>query len=278
MDARPPEIKTLAVRGQDFDYIDIGSGRPVVFLHGALGDVRTFMPHAEMLSDRYRAITYTQRYFGSRDWPEAGPPFGIETHAQDLVNFVEALDIGSVFIVAWSYAGHAALRAAQIRPELFRGMLIYETGFQTFMTDPAEIAAFKADVDKVFAPVFAAVQAGDLENAARQLVNGSAEDDYYFDGRTELQMQIELDNAHMLPKLLAQTPPPRVSADDLGDITVPISLACGSRSRPAYRLVSEAAMRTLPGQHFMIPGVNHFWPDAEPGAFTDFVREWLDAQ
>jgi pimeloyl-ACP methyl ester carboxylesterase len=273
-----PETRTIAVKGVDFDYIDVGAGRPVVFLHGALGDVRTFAPHAEMLAARYRALTYTQRYFGTRAWPEAGPPFGIETHAQDLIGFVEALGAGPVFLVAWSYAGHAALRAAQLRPELFRAMFVYETGFQTFMTDAAEIAAFKADFDAVWGPVFKAVNAGDNDTAARLLVNASTQDDYYFDSRTELQMQVELENAHMLPRLLAQTPPPRIGADALAAIEATITLACGAKTRPAYKLISEAAMRHLPGQHFMIPGVNHYWPDAEPGAFTDFVRDWLGAQ
>jgi pimeloyl-ACP methyl ester carboxylesterase len=278
MNSSLPDVKTLAVKGQDFDYLDTGSGRPVIFLHGALGDVRTFAPHVEMLSSRYRAITYTQRYFGTRAWPESGPPFGIETHAQDLIGFVEALGIGPVFLVAWSYAGHAALRAAQLRPELFRAMFVYETGFQTFMTDAVEIAAFKTDLDALMGPVFAAVNDGDNGEAARLLVNASALDEYYFESRTELQMQIELENAGMLPRLLSQTPPPRITADDLSEITVTITLACGAKSRPAYKLISEAAMRTLPGQHFMIPGVNHYWPDAEPSAFTDFVGDWLDAQ
>jgi len=278
MSSSLPDVKTLAVKGVDFDYLDVGSGRPVVFVHGALGDLRTFAPHAEMLSSRFRAMTYTQRYFGDRTWPEAGPPFGIETHAEDLVSFVEALGIGSVFVVAWSYSGHVALRAAQLRPELFRAMFIYETGYQTFMTDAAEIAAFKADLDEMLGPVFEAVNAGNADEAARRLVNAAAQDEYYFDSRTELQMQIERENAHMLPKLLAQAPPPRITADDLSEIQTPITLACGAKTRPAYKLVSEAAMRHLPGQHFMIPGVNHYWPDAEPSAFTDFVGDWLDAQ
>lgn len=276
MDAE--DMKTLAVKGQEFEYFEAGAGRPVIFLHGALGDARTFAPHARMLSQHYRAISYTQRHFGMRPWPEAGPPFGIETHAQDLIGFVEALGAAPVFVIAWSYAGHAVLRAAQLRPDLFRAAFIYETGFQTFLTDPAEIAAFKADVEALMGPVFAAVGEGRLDEAARRLVNGSAMDDWYFDSRTELQMQIERENAAMLPKLIAQAPPPRISAEDLEAIEVPVTIACGAKTRPVYKLASEAAMRHLPGQHFMIPGVNHFWPDAEPSAFTDFVREWLNGQ
>jgi pimeloyl-ACP methyl ester carboxylesterase len=274
----PSGQKSVLVGGQAFECLDIGDGAPVLFLHGALGDARTFAPHCSMLADRWRTITYTQRHFGTRAWPENIHPFGVETHARDLIGMAETLDAGPLRVVAWSYAGHVALRVAQLRPELFRSMLVYETGFQTFMTDATEIAAFKADLQSMFAPIFAAVAEDDLEKAARLLVNASASDDQYFDSRTELQMRIELENAHMMPKLLAQMPPPRITEADLAALEVPVTIACGENSRPAYKLVSEAAMRILPGPHFMVPGVNHFWPDAEPAAFTEFVRAWLEAQ
>ncbi|MBL0374960.1 alpha/beta hydrolase [Rhizobium sp. KVB221] len=272
-----PHLKSLSVGQQRFDYFDVGSGMPVVFLHGALGDVRTFEPHCRMLAAQCRAITYTQRYFGTADWPEDGPPFGIEAHARDLIAFIEAIDPGPVLLVAWSYAGHAALRAGQLRPELFRAMLIYETGFQTFMTDEREIAAFKADLEPMFGPIFGAVKEGRLEDAARLLIDGSAGEDGYFDRQSEASRRIELENAPMMPRLLAQTPPPKISAEDLRALQVGITIACGERSRPAYKLVSEAAMRILPGPHHMIPGANHFWPDENPEAFCVLVRDWLEA-
>lgn len=268
---------TVQIEGEEFDYVETGRGEPVLFLHGALGDVRTFSPHCENLGNQFRAITYTQRHFGRKPRREDGPPFGIETHARDLVGFVEALGAGPVWLVAWSYAGHAALRAAQSRPDLFRAMLIYETGFQTFMTDRSEIAAFKADLEPMFGPIFAAVQAGDNEKAARLLIDGSAAEENYFDRQTERSRHIELENAHMMPRLLSQSPPPKITAEDLAALSVPITIACGARSRPAYRLVSDAAMCILPGPHHLIAGAGHFWPDAEPEAFCGLVRQWLAA-
>jgi pimeloyl-ACP methyl ester carboxylesterase len=202
------------------------------------------------------------------------PAFGIETHAADLVAFVEALGIGPVHVVAWSYAGHAALRAAQLRPDLFSAMLIYETGFQTFMTDKAEISAFKADLNEMFAPILAAASEGRLADAARLVIDGSAGEAGYFDRQSQRSRMIALENAHMLPLLLNQTPPPRISADELKALKVPVTIACGERTRPAYRLVSEAAMRILPGPHHVIAGASHFWPDAEPEAFCGLVRDW----
>jgi pimeloyl-ACP methyl ester carboxylesterase len=270
-------MKTMAIAGADFDCLDLGSGTPVIFLHGALGDIRTFAPHCEILATGFRAITYSQRYFGTKPWPENGPTFGIETHAADLVALVEALGIGPVLVVAWSYAGHAALRAAQMRSDLFRAMLIYETGFQTFMTDKAEIAAFKADLNEMFAPILAAASEGRLEDAARLVIDGSAGEAGYFVGQSQRSQTIELENAHMLPLLLNQTPPPRITADDLKALKVPVTIAWGECTRPTYRLVSEAAMRILPGPHHVIAGASHFWPDAEPEAFCGLVRDWLNA-
>jgi pimeloyl-ACP methyl ester carboxylesterase len=130
-ESSPLETGKLPAAGHAFDYLDIGSGEPVVFLHGALGDLRTFAPHCRLLSATNRAITYTQRYFGRGQASQEGPAFGIETHAVDLFAVLEALGVGPVNLVAWSYAGHAALRAAQLRPDLLKAVLIYESGFQT---------------------------------------------------------------------------------------------------------------------------------------------------
>lgn len=199
----PLPLKTamIPVAGHPFDYLDIGSGEPVVFLHGALGDLRTFAPHCRLLSASNRAITYTQRYFGPGQAREQGPAFGIETHAADLIAFLDALAVGPVNLVAWSYAGHAALRAAQLRPDLLKAVLIYESGFQTFMTEADEIAAFKAAIEPMFGPIFAAAKAGDLESAVRHLIDGSAGEAGYFERQAEACRRIELDNAGMLPLL-----------------------------------------------------------------------------
>src|SRR5690606_9480151 len=103
---------TVPVGEDVFSYTDIGAGKPVLFLHGALGDLRTFARQSVLLADAYRCISYTQRHFGPGSWRENGPAFGIEGHAADLIAFCEALNPGPVSLVAWSYAGHAALHAA----------------------------------------------------------------------------------------------------------------------------------------------------------------------
>jgi pimeloyl-ACP methyl ester carboxylesterase len=58
--------KAVELNGVRLEYIDQGSGEPIVFLHGAPHDLRAWEPVKAEIGRRYRFIAYTQRYFGNR--------------------------------------------------------------------------------------------------------------------------------------------------------------------------------------------------------------------
>src|SRR5215211_5719520 len=68
-----PPVRHIAVGEDAFEYVDVGRGPPVLFLHGAPGDWRMWRRHCAALSARFRAISYTQRYFGIVRWRADGP-------------------------------------------------------------------------------------------------------------------------------------------------------------------------------------------------------------
>jgi len=270
-------IRHLTIGEDVFAYTDTGAGTPIVFLHGALGDLRTWQRQCAALSARFRCIAYTQRYFGAAPWRPDGPPFGTRTHAADLIAFTEALGLGPVAVVAWSYAGHAALQAALSRPDLFSQMLVYEPGVPSYVTDPDALTAFGQDAQAMFAPVFEAAGNGDLEEAVRRLINASGGSAGYFDRQSAERQAIERDNAHSMPLLLAQDPPPHISCENLGTLRIPVSIVWGGRSRPVFTIPSRAAARCIrTGNHFEVPGVGHLWPDEDPAGFATMVAEWMD--
>lgn len=94
------EKRLLDVDGEGFPYIEAGQGAPVILLHGALGDCRTWERQVRLLGRSARAIAYTQRYFGDAHWRPDGPPFGARCHGEDLIRFVEALGAGPVALVS----------------------------------------------------------------------------------------------------------------------------------------------------------------------------------
>jgi len=267
------ELRQATLKGEIFKYFDVGEGQPILFLHGALGDLRIWQGHCEALSARYRCIGYTQRYFGADRWSDGGPPFGVATHAEDLIGFVEALGLGPVYLVAWSYSGHVALQAVLRRPDLFRRAIVYEPGVPTYVSTPQEMDAFRKNAQAIYGPMAAAVGKGDLEGAARVLIDGSGGNGYFDRQRSEYQT-ITRDNLPSLPRLMAQEPPPNITCEDLAALKVPVSIVHGSRTLPIFAIPSRAAARCIRNaRHMEVPDVGHLWPQEDPRGFAAIIEE-----
>lgn len=266
-------LRRATLGKDDFDYVDVGAGRPILFLHGALGDLRTWQGHYEALAARYRCIGYTQRYFGRASWRDDGPRFGVATHAEDLIAFVEALGLGPVYLVAWSYSGHVAFQAVLRRPDLFRRVMVYEPGVPSYVTDPEALAAFGRDAQAIYGPIAAAVNNGDMEEAARLMIDGSGGEGYLVRQSPEYRAIVH-DNLPSLPRLMAQEPPPKITCEDLATLRMPVSIVHGGLTRPVFAIPSRAAARCLRhARHVEVPGVGHLWPQESPRGFSAVVEE-----
>jgi pimeloyl-ACP methyl ester carboxylesterase len=270
-------IYQMEVNGAHLDYAAEGQGPTVVFLHGALADYRMWNPHRAAIAAHYRAISYTQRYFGAAPWASDWPPFGIETHSNDLVHFLQKLAVRAVHLVAWSYAGHIALNVALLHPELISSLFIYELGVPTYVTDPAELDAFASDANAMFAPIFEAVQdRGNNEEGVRRLLDGSGQRRGYFDSQPSARKDLQMANARTMALQLAQSPPPVITCEQLGTLSVPTCIAQGEVTRPLFAIVSRAAARCIPNcRHLVVPGANHMWPDEDPAGFAAAVVDFL---
>ena len=236
-----------------------GDGPPILFVHGAPGDWRTFAPHAALLADRYRCITYTQRWFGTAEWREDGPPFGTEAHAADLIALAEALDMSKLALVAWSYGAHPAMAAAIERPDLFSTLFVYEPGFGTFIRDAERWARYRSDADAAWV------------RAMWDASGGAGA----FDDLPAGQQAMLRDSLPALHRLLDQTPPVPLGWDDLNRVKMPAVVSWGRQSRPCFTIPSAEAADCLNGSRFPIEGAGHLWPQQQPEGFTRVVDHWL---
>jgi pimeloyl-ACP methyl ester carboxylesterase len=191
------------INGTAVEYFEQGRGEPVVLVHGAPSDYRVWLPHCGALSARYRAIAYTQRYFGRGEWRGDWPLFGVRTHADDLVALLRDVVFEPAHVVAWSYGAHVALTAANEEPGLFRSLLVYEPGVPTYVTEAHELAAITADAGLAFAPVFAAVASGDNDAAVRALLDASGQANGYFESQSAERQRVQLDSARAAAVALA---------------------------------------------------------------------------
>jgi len=262
--------------GQDrFPLVTLGNGPPLLFLHGAPGDHRTWERHQQLLAPRFRTIAYTQRWFGTAAWRSDGPPFGTATHASDLIAIIEALELAPVRLVAWSYAAHVALLALVHRHDLFHSAMIYEPGVPTYVDDADDLRDFALDANAVFGPIQGQLQGGQLTSAVRELIDASGGPGY-FDAQDAALREVHLASATVLPLLMGRgAPPVHLSAADLRSIPVPVSVAWGSNTRSIFEVPSRAASALLSGRHREVAGRGHLWPEEDPAGFCQLVEELI---
>lgn len=105
----------LAVRGVEhyYEWIttagNVPSGKPlIVFLHGWAGSARYWESTAQALSDQFDCLLYDMRGFGRSRLPLLPTPetaaltYDLETYADDLAEFLQALNLPRVILNAHS--------------------------------------------------------------------------------------------------------------------------------------------------------------------------------
>lgn len=107
-----PEIgKTIDAGGIAVNYHDMGSGAPVVFIHGsgpgvtAWANWRFVLPK---LAATRRAIAPDMIGFGFTERPE-GIQFNMDVWGKQIMDFLDALELGKVDLVGNSFGGALAL-------------------------------------------------------------------------------------------------------------------------------------------------------------------------
>jgi pimeloyl-ACP methyl ester carboxylesterase len=61
-------MKRLRVNDYDMAYIEVGQGRPLVCVHGSIGDFRTWSSVLGPLSRAHRVIAVSLRHFFPEQW------------------------------------------------------------------------------------------------------------------------------------------------------------------------------------------------------------------
>lgn len=136
---------SIGIGGLTFHYADWdGGGPPLVMLHGLTGHARTWDHTAAALSDRYHVLALDQRGHGDTDW---APRYGLRLMAQDLLGFLDALDLRQVTLMGLSMGGLVSFVFAASHPDRVARMVIMDIGPEIAPAGSANIAAGLAAQD-----------------------------------------------------------------------------------------------------------------------------------
>lgn len=272
----PAPPGALRANGVDLAYTSQGTGSPVVFVHGAVADLRFWEPQRSAFVKRHRFVSYTYRYHGTGTWADQGASYNAETHAADLAAFISALDAGPVHLVGLSYGGLLAAMAALRAPDSIQTLTLAEPALFSLLAADPEAKPALDEWMKAAGPLTAAIKAGDNTGAVRLLsaaVNGRSPEE--FDKLPAALRQMLLDNARTMPLLFA-APPQNITCDMLGTIKKPTLLVRGADTPQFFAKMNEIASRCIPGSKSVaIPKASHASSFENPDGFNRAVLAFI---
>jgi pimeloyl-ACP methyl ester carboxylesterase len=118
-------VQLADVNGIALEYEVMGTGAPVVFIHGAfIADSFAPLVRQQALISGYRLITYHRRgYVGST---RTAGPLSASQHAADCSGLLRCLGVQQAHIVGHSFGGAIALQLTRDAPELVHSLVLLE--------------------------------------------------------------------------------------------------------------------------------------------------------
>ena len=252
-----------------------------MFVHGAVGDYRAWGIFEASISRKYRFISYSQRLYGSQVWPDDPAKVGTEQYADDLIRFIEALNLGPVHLVTWSFGGKVGSLMAADRSDLLKSAIHFEPVNRELGTEP-EIIAARKEFARGFSPAIKAIKKSDTLGAAKRFIEavfGQEVGAFEFENigfqRMVLQNAQHFGQQFLSPKSPLSTP--MLTCDYLNRTRTPTLIIYGEKTNEFFRLLFEKTLKCIPNsQRAIMPGVTHAGPMRTPDVFLRLVEQWVD--
>lgn len=97
------------------NYLEKGSGEPLILLHGNGENHKYFVHQIEHFSKQYRVLALDTRGHGAS--PRGEAPFSIRQFARDLLDFMDEKAIEKAVLLGFSDGGNIAMQFALEHPE-----------------------------------------------------------------------------------------------------------------------------------------------------------------
>jgi non-heme chloroperoxidase len=229
--------------GQQLFHRDIGTGKPVVFVHGWTLSSAIWRGQLDWLAEQgLRAVAYDRRGHGQSTKPESG--YDSETLASDLATVLDGLDLKEATLVAHSMGSGEVVRylARHGTARVARVMLVAPTTPYALKTDDNPEGLDKATYDKLIAALQADRPA--YMTSGMPAFLGAHPDQTTVDWAMAIALQAEI----QCLRALSETD----FRPDLKAVTVPARIVYGSADSPIIPIHARRTHRGIAGSRLEI--------------------------
>ena len=110
-------------------YKKMGSGQPLIILHGLFGSSDNWQTHGKKLAEYFEVYLVDQRNHGKSDWSDA---FSYELMAADLFEFVQEHNLEDFILMGHSMGGKTAMYFAQEHEDLLEKLIVVDMGVKSY--------------------------------------------------------------------------------------------------------------------------------------------------
>jgi len=257
-------VEVVLANGLEIAYERVGTGPPLVFVHGAACDGRIWQPQLADLADEFTVVAWDEPGAGrSSDVPA---DFGLADYADCLAKLVDALALGPAHVVGLSWGGTVAQELYRRDPELVATLVLADSyaGWRGSLPEEEVRARLAGAIETLaappeqFDPTLPGLFAGDPPADFVLLLDQVAADVRPESLRTQLFVMAETDQRDLLP-----------------EIAVPTLLIWGELDARSPLSVAHQFEHAIPDtQLVVIPDCGHVSNLEQPERFNEAVRQF----
>ncbi|MCI0763643.1 2-succinyl-6-hydroxy-2,4-cyclohexadiene-1-carboxylate synthase [Bacillus sp. TL12] len=114
----------VTLEGVAYEYEVVGSGEPLLLLHGFTGSMETWRPFISSWSEQFQVITLDLVGHGNTESPEEMTHYDIQNVALQMTTLLDHLNIEKAHILGYSMGGRLAITMACLYPGRVKSLLL----------------------------------------------------------------------------------------------------------------------------------------------------------
>ena len=275
-----PEVKSVFINGDSIHYIDIGKGDPVIFVHGTVGDFRTWGAQMDTFAKNHRVIAYSRRFAHPNNQViHDTADLMVSSHAKDLAELLKILNLGQAHLVGHSFGAYTTLLTTINHPEVVASLTLGEPPVSSLLQNvPGGDTILNNLIAKAFVPAAEAFKNNNEEKGVNAFVGAVIGDSLFFSKAPQQGRDIMMANTTELKGFLfTKNVFPPVTCDDLKKIKVPVLLLQGDRSPLFFiKILDELDRCLINKERVTLPNASHGLEYENPAEFNKIVLGFID--